>query len=405
MDDSIVIDEFLNKPIVNEIINKFRTNEWAKLNEEERYKVYDSLNEQLCAFFNMKKINLELSKDGIKQKDINDDSSYHNITIKDLKLWINDVNYNQYLTLHEYIVKVREKFQHLVCYSGYGKNFDRKLKKRWLDNFKYFEYKNSFIDYKIEDDEYLFEYQPYKVDSLDYAERLVVEIVKKNYNKDNSYDEQYFMNHGEIMVSSVIKKAGTHLYEEILMSQKSLENLINNLKKRIKNVENSTDLSEIKNEDLFLFIYPDFSKDLSAKTLVKIYNEIIARISPCDLNVSCSYNKIIINNNQYKLDYFSKNHFNLILYECMREIEHQLRNDDSFRKSEVVLKEGLDSAINGYKNKWIKDVIRIVDTSIDWSKLEGVNYQPLYRLLNKENLSNNLKDSMNGRIPYKKWRR
>jgi len=405
MDVDAVLNKFFSDPKISFYLSLLKTEKWATLKENEKRKFFTRFNAAFCEFLDIKEIVLIFDSIGIKNGELEDNSSYNNIIVNDKNNFIiNDINYNQYLTLYEYFLRVREEIQKLVCFTDMGDNFNSKLKAMWNKNFDSTEFGNILIDFYIDEEDYLYEYQAVKIDASKYAEKLLLEIVKRNFDiEGNSYDEQYFMRNEDILVNKRIVNIGINLLEENINENEVFKRQILNIKDKVDMLINCN-LNEVDDEILTLAIHPKVSDVIGSKKLVKVYKELLSRVYDNDMDIRFSKGKVVINGDPWKLKYFFDNHINIILYECIRDLDYRLRCNEEFLNSSKVRDLGLEEAIISFKKRWLYKTILKLDSMINILDLQTIGDQPLYRLVNKENLYENLKNSVNGKFPIKRWK-
>lgn len=406
MDYELVISEFLSNPRISFYLNQLKTSNWKKMKETEKKKFFTKFNESLCEYLDINSFNIYFDGNHVNEEDVSKSSNYKNIKVEygKKKMTINDINYNQYLTLYEYLFRVREEVQNLSIFTNYNKVNDEEKKKIWIkstDNVRLGEIK---VDFYIEEGEYLSEYQDIKLDAKEFAEKIMFKIVKDNYDVNNSYDEEYFMSNEDILVDELLASIAGEMIDREMLDNDNIKNIVNKIKKKIDKYYNC-DFSKLSDEDLYMAVYPYININIDAKILVKAYQEIINRIYDDSINIRIHKNTVIINDNVYNEHYFMENPFNIILYECIRKLDSDLRNDSDFINNEEYMNEGLEKTIISFKKKWLYSTLMMIDRNTNYSDLSVFKYQPLYRLVNKENLIGNLESTKNGNVPLRKRRK
>lgn len=400
MDINSVINDFFSNPKIGFYLSLLKTEKWAKLTEKEKKKFFMKFNSAFCEFLDINELRLEIVDSGIKSEDVGD-CYYSNVMVKGKgHLVINDINYNQYLTLYEYIFRVREEVQNLVCFTKLGDKFDSKLKANWNKNLDVIEFGDIKIDFYIEDGEFLSEYQSVKLDAKKYAENIVVEVVKRNFDINNSTDEQAFMINKDILINKMIKDIGVELLDIKNFKEEIFRDEVLEIKNKVDKLCEA-DLSDLASSDLVLALYPSISKTLDIRTLTRVYNELFSRIYD-DFDIKYSKGKVFINGNEWGMKYFYNNHLNVVLYEYIKLIDEVLRNDSSFLNSDDVKEKGVEEAIINVKKNCLYNIILKLDLMANSKELQAIGEQPLFRMVNKECLNSNLRDTKNGFIPLKK---
>jgi len=401
MDYKLVIDEFLSNPRIVFYLTQLKTSNWKKLKENEKKKFFMKFNEALCEYLDIVSFNICFDENHVDEEEISKSNNYKNIKIEynKKKMTINDINYNQYLTLYEYLFRVREEVQNLSIFTNYNKVTDEEKKKVWsksVDDVRLGEIK---VDFYIEEGEYLSEYQDIKLDAREFAENIMFKIVRDNYEVNDSYDEEYFMNCKDILVDELLVSIANEMIADETLDNDYMKSVVLKIKKKIDKYYNC-DFSALSDEDLYMAVYPYIYVNIDAKILVKAYQEIIARIYDDSVGIEIHKNKVIINDNVYNEHYFMENPFNIILYECIRKLDSDIRNDSDF-----INNEDIENTIVSVKKKWLYSTLMMIDRKTNYSDLSVFKYQPLYRLVNKENLINNLENTKNGNVPLRKRRK
>lgn len=387
MDTEAVINEFLHYDKIPFYIGLLKSEKWNNLTRHEKEKVFLKINDAFCEFLDIDDIHISFGDDIIGISEIED--NYRNIIIDQKnEFLIRDINYNQYITLYEYFYRVREEIQNLVCFTDKEINVDEELKEKWKKNMTKIEsVSNIEVDFYIEDGEYLCEFQDVKLDAKDYASKIMLEIVRNNFDYNNSIDEQEFMVNVDAFSDKLLQFIGKEKILEITNEKNIIKNKIERLNNDIKTLKQS-DLENVKNDILFCAIYPIFSSGFDCKYLVKIYREIINRIYDGNIDIKYSKNKVLINNNVYSSKRFLDNSFNIVLYECLRDMDKELRNNNMSEED-----------ICDFKKKWVYNTCLNIDKILGSRDLEIIKYQPLLKLINKEKIEENLIKSKNGVIP------
>lgn len=400
MDVQTVLSEFLNYPEISASINLLRTDRWAQLSDSDKKKFFIDFNAALCKYLNMEEIILSFGNTGINSEDFNDDSYYRNVIVTDEgNFIINDIKDNQYMILYEYLYRLRGEFQFSVCYSDFGDNFDSSIKEKWKKNMHSEAFGSFSVDFYIDEDEYLSEFQDVRIDASQYAEKILFEILRRNYS-ENSYDEQTFLCDRKILANKMLMKAGIALTKKKIETFEYDKNILIAMKKTLEALE-EVDLKLIHDDNLFIAIYPEISKCINVVLLMEIYKEISYRLTNNYFDIHFYKNNVVINGNAYYEKFFKKNHFNIFLYELLKEVDIALREDKKFLRSVRQKGLNLEEEIVLYKEKSLINTLEDIDSRINPDVFGPIGYQPLSKLINNAELLNNLTVTANGRVPIR----
>lgn len=387
MDSKTLLNEMYNDPKISTYLGLFKTSKWRNLKKNEKIKVYTKLHEYLCSKYSLYKDILVVDDEHMNDNIKKDQKIYNVVNMEDGTLYIQDIFYNQYLTLFEYFYVVMQKYQKMACET---KQLLFPKKKMWKESLKEYKFGEAEIRYFIERNEDYSSYQDINADALKFAREMVFKVVKNNFEYEDSYDEQFFMTNGYVLLNDRLIQDGQ---DKVYLSKLEKENS----EQKMRIIENKMlsvieDCSSANDEDLFLAVYPNVISSFNEnyRRLIDVYNEIIKRIYKEDLQIKISKNYLKINGTFYKFHKFFDNAFNIIVLECMKHMDTELRNDLSLLDQNVVKRDGVEEAIIDYKKKWFYGVIFHIDKNLLNHDFDVIRYQPLYRLVNKENLKKNI---------------
>ncbi len=386
MDSELLLNELYNDPKISFYFGLLKTSKWRELKKNEKMKFFIKFHSYLCDKLNLYKDVLIIDNEHLETKTSNDTKSVNVSYDNGGMIYIQDVFYNQYLTLFQYFYIIMQKYQKRECVNS--KNKDEKIKE-WKKNSRSFSFADAKIDYLLSDDENYGRYQTINEDALNFAMEMVFKIAKTNFDYEDSYDEQYFMSNPYILVNDRVINEGKNLVNMIELDKMNEEQKLKVISKKIKNLLDN--IEDAKDEDLFLAIYPSISSEIDNVYLVDIYNEILNRIYDGKLVIKINRNGVRVGNNSYNHKKFSENHFNIVIKECLNDLDNNLRNDKEFLSSEMVKEMKLEDAIYNYKKNWFYKTILYIDRKLLDVDFSLIKYQPLYRLVNKECLMKNIK--------------
>ena len=96
------------------------------------------------------------------------------------------------------------------------------------------------------------------------------------------------------------------------------------------------------------------------------------------------------------------NLLNILLYECLNNLDNDLREDTSLLDENILRSKGIEEAIKDYKKKWLYSVVRTIDNANDEDMFSAFKYQSLYRLINKEVMESVINKTTKNSLPLKK---
>jgi hypothetical protein len=286
-----------------------------------------------------------------------------------------------------------------MVYVGEYKDFLSAQKKEQLErNYKIEEYGDRILKIMIEEGEAFCDYQFINKDAKEFAQTILFEIVKRNYDSTDSYDEETFMSNYNIIGNASINERGRAFLDDHDVEIYYMMNKLKIIKEKIEKLD-SSDITTIDSKDLFFMVYPNVIKDCDNRLVVKCFNEIMKRIYGNNICITCSKKELRVNDNIYEIEDIS-NLFNIVLYECLNDMDLSLRKDREF--IEGLNGESVDNAIKLYKKKWLCAVIFEIDKNNNEEIFGILKYQSVYRLLNKEGLEKIITNTSGNYFPLRK---
>ena len=133
--DSAVID-ILSNPNLFSLFNMLKTSNWRNLSEKNKEIFFEKLNRAVCISLKIAKLQVEVGDGELNEDNFLSTSDYSNVIIDaDGGLVINDVNYNQYLTVFEYLIKLRIHLLQLSYTGEYNGYFDDEDMKKAISTY------------------------------------------------------------------------------------------------------------------------------------------------------------------------------------------------------------------------------------------------------------------------------
>lgn len=401
MKNDTTVVKILSNPKLRAYFKYLKTSEWRKLKRNNIENFYFRFNKTLCKALNIDCIDIKIGENELGNNSFLDQENYKNIYINyDGEMCINNINYNQYLTMYEYLYRVRLHLSGLQHLSKYDMHLDDEKLNQLNDNFRNVNYGEISIKVDKDDGEEYEEYQFINKDAREFAEEIMFIIVNQNYDFSDGYDEEQFMNNCNILDNQYLSMVADYFIDAHIDSKTRDIYEVNQVRKKIKMMEKKN-LSYLEDSDLFFIVYPDIIRNSDPVCIINGFNEIIKRIYDDNLVISWKRDSLYINKNKYSINDID-NLFNIVLYECLNDMEKKLRKNP-FELEEY--KNGLDlnKAIENYKKKWVYSVIYKVDSSSqDYKESSVFKKQSLYRLLNKEQLQAAISKTSKNYFPLKK---
>jgi hypothetical protein len=399
--DRVLVD-ILSNPRLFFLFECLKTENWKKIPNNQRCNFFLKVNKLIGQTLKIPSINIVFLDGGLSQSNFFD-LTYKNVFVNaENDLCINDIEYNQYLTLYEYFYRLRMYILEMDYFDEYDAHLRDEIKIEIEKNYKSSDYGDISFNYEMEDGEPYEDYLYINKAAREFAQTILFEIVRRNYDAEAGYDEEFFMSNCNIMDNELISDIGeNNLLEHNAVIYNKIYRL-ERLKSKIENILNN-DTINIADKDLFFIVYPLVIKNSDPLIIIKGFNEIIRRIYGGDMRIVWEQRGFSINNNLYTTANI-ENLFNIVLYECLNDMDVSLRNNPCVLDQEEVKEKGLNNAIISYKKNWLFSVIRKVDASNNPEDFPFFDYQSLYRLLNKENLEKILLSSNGNSFPFRKRR-
>lgn len=397
--DSAVID-ILSNPQLFTLFNALKTSNWRKLSEKNKKVFFEKLNRAVCISLKTPKLSLVVGDADLNEDNFLSTSDYANVIVdNDGDLIVNDVNYNQYLTVFEYLMKLRIHLLQLSYTGEYNGYFDDEKKNQISRNFEHADLGGVHLNIDKEDGQEYEEYQFINLEARKFAETILFEIVKNNFDASDCYDEEYFMSNYNVLIGEKVEEIGkTHIDSHVLHTKQMMYNL-NKIIKKLDRLDQG-ELSKVSDKDLYFIVYPEIIADSDTNVVIKSFNEIINRIYGYNMKISWKKSDLVINNNHYSITEI-ENLLNIVLYECLNALDKDLREDSTVIEKEIKEK-GLDEAIREYKKKWLFSVIATIDSSTDYQEFGVFKHQSAYRLLNKSMVSSIINKTSGNYFPLSK---
>ena len=287
-----------------------------------------------------------------------------------------------------------------LSYTGeYNGFFDDEKKEQISKNFEHAHLGGVHINVDKEDGDEYEEYQFINLEARKFAETILFEIVKNNFDRNDGYDEEYFMSNYNVLIGERVQEIGkTHIDSHVLQTKSNMYNL-NKIIKKLERLKQG-DLDKVADKDLYFIVYPEIITNSDTNAVIKSFNEIIRRIYGYDMKITWKKSDLVINDHHYSITELD-NLLNIVLYECLNAIDRDLREDSTVIAEEVKDK-GLEAAIREYKKKWLFSVIATIDNNTDYEEFGVFKYQSAYRLLNKSMISTIINKTSGNYFPLAK---
>ena len=379
------MNSFLSNPYLTSNLSKLKTDKWEQLSSEERLAVYDNINKSFCACLNMEPYTLNYDDLAIRSCLLQDSSDNPKTIIKNNRrnLVINNINDNQYSILYDYFYIAISDFQRKICKGKYNKYVEDKVLERWRNDIDSFAFGNIVVNNCDEND---LEYSSITLDAKQYCEKIILAMLKNNFNYKSSFKEEEFLSRGDLLINNMLLKSGKTLSKYGSKDNIKLKNSLIEISNKLNSFRNVSSLSHIKDSDLFMIIYPNVYDNVDKFLIVKMCNEVLKRIYDDTVYIEEKGNRISINNHSYKYNDFTFNMFNVLLCECMHKMENDLKNSNKFLNSTLVKEKGLKKALIETKKDWVENVINKVDHSLAFVNFGVLKYKPLARIYESRNL-------------------
>ena len=124
MDSELLLNELYNDPKISFYFGLLKTSKWRELKKNEKMKFFIKFHSYLCDKLNLYKDVLIIDNEHLETKTSNDTKSVNVSYDNGGMIYIQDVFYNQYLTLFQYFYIIMQKYQKRECVNS--KNKDEK---------------------------------------------------------------------------------------------------------------------------------------------------------------------------------------------------------------------------------------------------------------------------------------
>lgn len=398
--DEVVV-KILSNPKLFSFFQYLKTENWNKLTTKKKENFYNRLNAMISEILDIDVVDLYIDDEGINQDNFEDPSSYKNTFVdSEGTLIINDVNYNQYLTVYEYFFRLRLHLLELSFSNEYKLGLSEEDRKALEKNYKFVTHGDISLKMMLEEGHPYEDYQFINKEARKFAETIVFELVRRNYDPENCYDEEKFMSNYRILDNEVVMSMGESHYNDHCTDTVSNMHKLSLIIKKIENLK-GTNLTKVKDEDLLFMVYPSIIKNSKPEIVINAFNEIIRRIYGDGLKIKRDKKEFFINNNAYSNKELP-NLLNILLYECLNNLDNDLREDTSLLDENILRSKGIEEAIKDYKKKWLYSVVRTIDNANDEDMFSAFKYQSLYRLINKEVMESVINKTTKNSLPLKK---
>lgn len=388
--DNAVID-ILSNPKLHFLFEYLKTSNWKKLNESQKEKIYLKINSAVCDALKIDLLDLVVGNGEISEDSGLTNYDYKNLVIDlDQRPLINDVNYNQYLTLYEYFFRVRMELLQLSYIGEYSAFFSEEKAAKIAKNFE--NEQLGGVSLKVDKDD-LEEYEDYQFinkEAREFAEAIMFKVVRDNYDFNDGYDEEKFMSNYNVLVSDRVNEIGEIYLNDHIVDMNKYIYKLRSIKSKLNRLAEG-DLSSVDNGDLLFIVYPSIIHNSETVVVLNSFNEIIRRIYKEDFKITWNNDSIVINKHSYSIKDID-NLFNIVLYECLNDMNVTLRNE--LNEKELI----------NYKKKWLLSVVRLIDASVPKEDFGVFKYHSIYRLLNKEKLNDIVSNTNMNYLPLQKRR-
>lgn len=398
--DYAVID-ILSNPRLFVLFDYLKTSNWRKLSYQSKKNFYDKVNRAVSIALNIERLDLTIGDGEINENSFLSDSDYSNVFIDAYGgLTINDVNYNQYLTLFEYFIKVRIHLLQLSYFESYNCFFSAEKQENIVKNFEHVDLGGIHLRMDKDDGEEHEEFQFINKEAREFAQTILFEIIKRNFDCADGYDEEKFMADYNVLSSVIVEELGENHINDHILKMKYEMHKIKQMKAKLEAIE-KCNIKDVNDKDLYFIVYPSIIENSDRTTIIKGFNEIIRRIYKDDMKIKWIKDDLVINDNCYPTKEIN-NLFNIVLYECLNDMDKDLRNDKSILEDNNFSEEELEKYIADYKKKWLFSVVRLIDSNTNKEEFGVLKYQSMFRLLSKNKINSIISKTNGNYFPLKK---
>ena len=397
----MVVVDILSSSKLNLFFECLKTDNWKKLSEKDKCAFFIKFNEKLSKIINIDEVELVVGDCELSSSSFLSDIEYRNLYINSQgELVINDINYNQYLTMYEYLYKMRLYMFEMTYLGEFEGKFDDETLELVYKNYRNVSYGEFSLKLDKDESDAYEEFQFINKNARKFAETIMFKVVRNNYDFNNGHDEEYFMSNCNVLYSDYIEEIGERNLGDHIVDVCFAIDKLEKMKKKIEALEEK-DLSIVEDKELLFMVYPSIIKNSDPAIVIRSFNEIIKRIYGDDFKIVWDNKNLIINNNLYSVKELP-NLLNIVLYECLNHIDYSLRINHDFLNEQEIKDKGIDKAIFSYKKKWLYSVIRKIDASNNPKDFGVFGYQSIYRLLNKQKVESVLKKTNGKYFPLRK---
>lgn len=390
-----IINNLLNNKDFLDAASLLSSKQWKELSVSNKVKTFNEMSKIVTHSFGIKKMYVKYFPITEKIDYIKDKRS--NIYLDDNNICIRSFDYNQYNLLSDILYYVIRAFQQDLCSTSLAEKFDENYVK--YTNKIYEKHKFGLIKAYNYEDDYI-AYQFALIERKRIVEKIMFRIINNNYDGRSCFEEEKFMASNDVGFSQNVYHYGKKLLNESIVKRKKEISSIDSFKEKFNNCD-FKNISSFEKEILYCYIYPDFYKNIDRDLVISVYDEIVARLYCDRISVKSFGKNVIVNGNSYSKTDFLNNPFNIVVNECLNDMDKVLRNDKKFLCSKAVQNKGITNAIIGYKKKWLQKVVEEVDSALIISNFGYIKYQPLSRLMNTENIDRLIEENTINNNPFK----
>ena len=374
--DKVVMD-ILNDSRLLSFFNHLKTSNWRKLRENNKKNFFIRGSKLVGEAIGIDPVLVEVIDAQLKNNFIDEDMYKNTFVEEDGTLIINDISYNQYLTLYEYFYRLRMHLLELDYLGKYDLNLSEDKKKELNYNYRLIDFGDSFVKMAFDEGDLYEDYQFINKEAREFASVLLFEIIKRNYDINDGYDEEFFMSDSKIMDSELLNEKGQFYIDRHNGDKSQSMHRLQSIKDKIEVMSND-DLSSVEDKNLYFIVYPFIIKNAKSENIINGFNEIIKRIYSDDIKIICDKRGLVINDNIYSKKDIN-NLLNIVLYECLNDMDKYLREDTSLLDQYLLESKGLEDAILSYKKQWLFSVILKIDSSNNPRDFGDFKYQSIFR--------------------------
>ena len=185
MDSELLLNELYNDPKISFYFSLLKTSKWRELKKNEKMKFFIKFHNYLCDKLELYKDVLIIDNEHVEAKASNDTRSSNVSYDNGGMIYIQDVFYNQYLTLYEYLEKNDSSIKYILLLDEPNLYLHPGAQKNLLFNVFYKEFSDLQIIYTT--------HSPYMIDVDNSFSLRIVEKNKSTniYNSTREYAEKH----------------------------------------------------------------------------------------------------------------------------------------------------------------------------------------------------------------------